>query len=190
MDGSEGDGSTAPPMAAPTPPHPRRRTTAARIAYLVVAALGCAVLVSFGLGIWAYATKDRVETLDDSTVVETADRACATMTVAVQDGATPADYAPAEARADAIRQEDAAVRQMVGVMRTLGPERLDGDQPATAWLADWETLVRLREQFAADLLAGRPARLVLPTVDGYPLTHRMDNVGLACRVPARLLALP
>lgn len=188
MDGSDGDGSTGTSMAGAVQPH--RRGTATRVAYLVVAALGCAVLVSFVLGIWAYATKDHLEALDDSTVVETADRACATMTLAVQEGAIPAEYAPAEARADAIRQQDAAVRQMVGVMRTLGRERLDGDQPATAWLADWETLIRIREQYAADLLAGRTARFILPTVGGYPLTHRIDNVGLACRVPERLVGLP
>lgn len=77
---------------------------------------------------------------------------------------------------------------MVADIRRLGRDKLEDDHPTDDWLADWEALVEARERYAQDLSAGRRARLVVPTVDGRPITH-MNTVGLDCEVPPQLLDL-
>jgi hypothetical protein len=94
-----------------------------------------------------------------------------------------------DARVRSIREQNAAVAVMVAQVRGLGSDRLEGDSPTVAWLADWETLIAIREQYAHDLSAGGRPRLVVPIVDGFPVTSRMDSVGLACKVPPQLLDL-
>jgi hypothetical protein len=32
--------------------------------------------------------------------------------------------------------------------------------------------------------------VVIPTIDGYPITHRMSDPGIDCPTPARLTAMP
>jgi hypothetical protein len=88
-----------------------------------------------------------------------------------------------------IREQNAAVTAMVAQVRGLDRDLLADDQPTSAWLADWETLVQARERHAADLAANGRPHFVVPTVDGEPLTNRMNSVGLTCEVPRLLIDL-
>ncbi|WP_157180803.1 hypothetical protein [Actinopolymorpha alba] len=157
----------------------------------ILVAVSLAALVVVGAlwlaGLWTYAGHDRIELIDDPRVAEPAERACARMVAALP---APAAGSQLDLRARVMRQENAAVMEMVRAVRALGTERLEDDHPTLAWLDDWEALVRLREEYATNLAAGRPATLVLPTIDGYPITHRMNDVGLDCQVPPRLVDLP
>ncbi|EWT01459.1 hypothetical protein N865_10455 [Intrasporangium oryzae NRRL B-24470] len=82
------------------------------------------------------------------------------------------------------------VRGLITAMERLGHERLAGDDPALYWLEDWETLLRLREAYAADLLAGRTPRLDVPAgEDGRPISRRMSELE-GCQVAQRLWELP
>jgi len=62
-------------------------------------------------------------------------------------------------------------------------------RPLRYALDDWRTLIRLRESYARDLLAGKKPHLVLPRVDGIPIAQRMTE--LADRdVVKKLTTLP
>ena len=62
------------------------------------------------------------------------------------------------------------------------------DQPAAAWLEDWQRLVRVRDAYAQSLASGHPKPMAMPVLDGQTLQDRLNNVGLNCRVPLVLLA--
>ena len=74
-------------------------------------------------------------------------------------------------------------------MRHLGTARLEGDHPANLWLADWETLARIREAYADTLGAGDKPHFALPTVDGIPISQRMSEA-VECPVVLALTAVP
>jgi hypothetical protein len=131
-----------------------------------------------GVGLARYGSADHLDVLDDPVVVEAADSACVRMAAAVREAAPPAG-APAGAVASAMRAQDAAVTAMVREVRAVGAGRLRGDRPAISWLADWETLVRLREAYADAVAAGGHPALVVPVVDGVPITDRMGDAGPA-----------
>jgi hypothetical protein len=141
------------------------------------------------VGMWEYANVDHLGILDSPDVVNRASQACATM--AEQIAAIPQPL-PGDATGEvgAIRAQDQALGRLVTSMEALGQDRLSHDHPAQPWIADWQTLIRLRETYADDLAAGRHPTLVIPTIDGYPITHRMSDPGIDCPIPAQLTAMP
>ncbi|WP_203727454.1 hypothetical protein [Paractinoplanes durhamensis] len=161
----------------------RWRRRPGRVLFVVIIVAGAAVWL---LGFWQYAQHDRIELIDLPVVADRADEACTTMRAAVAVSAAPAGSG-VEARVRTVRAQDAAVAVMVARVRELGPEKLADDHPAASWLADWEDLVAVREKYADDLAAGRAVSLQVPVTDGVPITRRMDEVGLLCRVPAQLV---
>ncbi|WP_459984669.1 hypothetical protein [Nocardioides sp. AN3] len=135
-------------------------------------------LVGVGVILHRYTSADHLGVLDDPAVINVADPACEQMARSVRDAAPAAAASPTDV-ATAIRVQDAAITMMVAKIRAVGSDRLQNDQPATAWLADWERLVGLREAFADELAAGGHPTLVVPQVDGARVTIRMDEVGLS-----------
>lgn len=139
-------------------------------------------------GMWAYLNVDHLGVLDDPVVMEAADRACQKLLVEV-DAASPPAGASSAATARSIRLQDSAIQGLVDRMSGLGQDRLAGDHPSLFWLDDWRSLIRLREAYARDLLAGKKPHLVLPRVDGVPITHRMTELA-DCEVVKKLATLP
>ncbi|OZV79634.1 hypothetical protein CA850_16290 [Micromonospora echinospora] len=155
---------------------------------IAVAACTVGAFSIFCAGLWSYANHDRPELIDNPPVRETAESACATMQAAVVAKAVPPSAA-LDVRIRAVREQNAAVAAMVAQVRSLGSSRLDDDRPTAAWLADWETLVETRDQYANDLSAGRRPHFLVPTVDGVPIIERMNDVDLVCEVPPQLVDL-
>ena len=167
-------------------PRRRRRWHPAIVVPLVlVAGFGAVSIV----GLWRYANADHLGILDDPDVVNRASLACATM--AQQIAAIPQQQ-PGDVTGEvgAIRTQDQALSSLVASMQALGQDRLNHDHPAQLWIADWQTLIRVRETYADDLAAGHHPTLVIPIVDGYPITHRMSTTGVDCPIPAQLTAMP
>ena len=140
-------------------------------------------------GLWTYVNADHLGILNDPSVISVVEPACAKMAAAVRQVPVPPPGAPPAQVAAAIRSQNDAVRTLTKAVRALGNETLNGDDPAQAWLSDWDTLIVLRERYATDLLAGRTASFTLPTIDGVPITQRMSDPGVACPVPPALTAL-
>ncbi|GAB3057243.1 hypothetical protein GCM10027053_18650 [Intrasporangium mesophilum] len=140
------------------------------------------------LGMVAYINADHVGVLDDPVVVDAADRACSDLRTQVDAASVPAGGSASDL-AESIRTQDVAVQELVDVMSRLGHDRLAGDHPPLGWLDDWRTLIRLRETYARELLAGQNARLVVPRVDGVPITRRMTALA-DCDVVVELTKLP
>lgn len=89
----------------------------------------------------------------------------------LQESSTPADLAT---RLD---RENKILTRMFRRQRALHPEK---DSPATAlraWVADWERLVKARENYAADLRTdGADARFVEPAYkDVEPIADTMND---------------
>ena len=171
-------------LATLSPKRPRQTRT---VLAIVVAATAIAVGTAWFM--WAFVTAyvdhDRIEMVDDPVVVDRVLAACAEM----NDELASLAEARAEGQArtaQLIRAENKAVASMVSDVRALGHQRLSGDRPTEAWLADWETLVRAREDFSRSPDLGEKAFRV-PIADGEPIAQRMDTVGL-CPVPTQLTA--
>jgi hypothetical protein len=166
-----------------------RRTSRLRSLGIVI---GVAIIVSFLaaslVGLWQFAHHDRLELIDDPQVVSTTESACATMTQAVRRAAAPPAGTNA-ANARAIQLQNDAVAAMIRAVRLLGPDRLDNDYPTSRWLTDWQTLIDERARYARDLAGNRPTTFVIPTVEGRPITERMNDVGITCAVPVELTNL-
>jgi hypothetical protein len=174
----------------PMPPPPPVQNGRQRSWFVGGTATALAVaVVASGYGLWTYGNADHLGILDDPAVTRVVEPACRSMASAVQQVPVPTSDAPPDQVAAAIRSQTEAVRTLTATVRALGEETLDGDHPAQAWLADWDTLIRLRDEYAADLVAGRPASFTLPTVDGVPITKRMSDPGPSCPVPPVLTNL-
>jgi hypothetical protein len=139
-------------------------------------------------GFWAYANADHLGVLDDPVVVTAADKACAVLQAEVQASTVPKG-ASATVVAGSIRAQDAGIERLLAAMRHLGTARLEGDHPADLWLADWETLARIREAYADTLGAGDKPHFALPAVDGIPISQRMSEA-IECPVVLELTAVP
>lgn len=124
--------------------------------------------------------------LDDEEVLETVRISCAVMTTEiarVQVQGTSAE------RAAAVSEQNQFVETMVRKVRGIDVEIRAADRPVDAWLADWESIVRVRERWAAETLDGGNPRLRVPEDDdGEPVTRRIDlaSNGL-CPVPDALV---
>ena len=139
---------------------------------IVVLAVGGAALSAYGL--WAYMNHDRVDFIDDPAVVEIAEGACAQMQREVVRAGDEASLAERHVA------ENEAVLAMVDKIRQLGSDLLEDDRPSEPWLTDWERLVEART--TGDRV---------PTVDGQPITERMNDLARdsgidICRVPKQL----
>jgi hypothetical protein len=155
----------------------------------VLITVGAALAVMFVLGLWEYATVDHIGILDSVDVGDRAAQACAALEEQFTSipPPTPGDAAGAMAM---IRAQDHALTGLVTSMESLGQDRLNQDNPAQQWLADWRTLIGLREVYADGLAAGLHPALEIPTVDGYPITHRMTELSVGCPSPVELTTMP
>ncbi|MEV6600462.1 hypothetical protein AB0M36_26980 [Actinoplanes sp. NPDC051346] len=176
-----------PPAGDLTGPPPVPTVLKVVLAIAIAAIVGiCGVSCA---GFYVYANHDRPGLLDSPEVSDAADAACATMRATVAGQVLP-PKATNEQKASFMGTQDAAVVAMVAEIRGLGTSRLADDLPAEDWLADWETLLRVRQQYAVDLVAGRKPSFVAPVVNGFPLVNRMNSVSVGCKVPAQLLSVP
>jgi hypothetical protein len=151
---------------------------------------GLALVAVTMLGLWRYATHDRVEVVDDPLMVRTSNVACAMMRQSVHRLAPPSE-ASIPQRVKAIRAQNEAVGLMVQQIRDVGLDMVTSDLPMPGWLADWEALARARETYAAALAKGRSGALSLKVPvdeEGQSIVTRMNDVGLDCAVPAELLS--
>lgn len=102
-------------------PEPRAsRSTKVAIGATIAVLLGAMFVV--GMVFHRFASADHLNLFDDPQVEEAVSAGCTALVGELEAGEDPAD----------------AVRAMVAEVRQLGSERLEGDHPAIAWLADWE----------------------------------------------------
>lgn len=118
-----------------------------------------------------YANHDHLGYLDNPPVTARVAEACRTLTADLA-GRSHVSTTDRSAVAEAVRSENRAVDAMVRSVEALGHDALAQDDPALGWLADWEAVIALRETYAADLVAGRAASVVLPLKDGIPISRR------------------
>jgi hypothetical protein len=151
---------------------------------------GLALVAVIFLGLWQYANHDRIEVVDQPVVVYTSNAACTVMRQTVHRLAPPAE-ASVPQRVQAIRAQNEAVARMLEQIRRVGLDQVNNDLPMPGWLNDWESLVRARESYAAQLAKAKAGALSLRIPldeEGQSIVTRMNDVGLDCAVPAELLS--
>ncbi|MBL7502252.1 hypothetical protein I6A84_25645 [Frankia sp. CNm7] len=160
---------------------------------VLIAVVVLSVVVVF---IWTYGTTHSrmwsAQLIEEPAVSGPMAAACDDLRRSLAHVAPPLSDHPAHVVASMAAQ-DAAVATMIARDREIGQETLAGDPPALDWLADWEALLRARHEAERTLLGSqgdRQVTVVLPTVDGYPITGRMADALPACAVPRALLELP
>lgn len=140
-------------------------------------AAGAVGLVASGALVVAIACSDTGESpavIDDDRLVSTIAGHCELMTSTV---ASLPVSGTAQRRSEAIRDQDRAIRIMLGSIRDDAGGAVRADRPAERWLRDWDRLVGAREVLAADLLRDPNAVLDVPRdAGGDPITDRMDDV--------------
>jgi hypothetical protein len=125
---------------------------------------GLVILV--GLTFNQYASADHRGILDDPDVTDVAEPAFERMTDTVRAAQPPAGATP-EVVAAGISAQNKAIAQMIARIRTVDEETLRGDHPAVGWLEDWETVVRLRDDYAAALLQGGIRPCTSPSPEAF-----------------------
>jgi hypothetical protein len=162
----------------------RWRVWAARVAVVVAAAV---VTMSL-MRLWAYANTDNPAIIENPDVARVANAACAAMREEAA-ALSVATTAPIAQRVGAINAQNDAVTELINrINRLVDPAEIERDQPAPAWLEDWDRLVVARDAYARSLASGHPKPMVMPVIDGQTLQQRLNDVGLNCRVPLVLLA--
>lgn len=124
--------------------------------------------------------------IDDQRVLKVAVRECKLMTSTVK--GFPVDGSQ-DARLDALRDQNTAVKKMVDRIRSLSAKVRESDQPLDQWLDDWETLVSGRERYVGQQRRGDDTKFRVPkSPDGEPINVRMNMAGEdVCAVPKVLL---
>ena len=176
----------AAPGLRPSPKPTSSRALPIAIALIVALLLGSGVLAV--VVFYRFAGADHLGVLDNPDVIDAVNTACSRMEESVRASA-PSANSSATAVAAAMRSQDDAILAMIGDIRSIGTDRLDGDHPATFWLDDWEVLVDLRETHADALTRGERPALTIPITEGLPITTRMDDTA-DCSVAAELAKPP
>ena len=154
----------------------------------VAVVVGAAVVSLSLMRLWAYANTDDPTIVENPDVARVATAACAAMRDQAA-AAAVATTAPISQRVGAINAQNDAVTELVArVNQLVDASEIQHDQPAAAWLEDWQRLVRVRDAYAQSLASGHPKPMAMPVLDGQTLQDRLNNVGLNCRVPLVLLA--
>ncbi len=167
----------------PPPISPRWRW--APIAAVTLAAIAAVGLIA---GAVIIMQKDFPEMIEDGRIVSVIDRECSIMIDTVK--SMPVTGTPAE-QADVISDQNKAIANMLGEIRSLDSDVLKADPPTMAWLDDWDALIAAREGFAEQRRNGYETDLRIPRdAHGDRIYKRMDAVWLTspvCEVPEELL---
>ena len=127
---------------------------------------------------------DLPASLDDPEVIDAVDAGCSTLAAGVEpvsvDGL-------AVDRPNRIEAQTAVVRDVLATWRELDADLRASDEPFDDWLDDWDRLVEARDAYVAELQSNPNALFEEPSVDGDPISERMDAVTTGCPGPDTLL---
>ncbi|MDR6174231.1 hypothetical protein QE364_000729 [Nocardioides zeae] len=176
------------PPQAPSPPPPRAsRVVVGTMAVVGVLVAGC--LAFLAVAFYEYADHDRLEFIEDDTILFAINPVCAEVERLGDQIARPAeDLERRRVQVDAVL---AAARPIPATVLALDDDVLDGDQPARAWAADWERVIDALTVYRQSL-DDDPETAVFrmpSTEDGYTLTFRMDTAVEGCVLPAAIESL-
>lgn len=128
------------------------------------------VYLAFGPG-----RADSPDKLDDTAVVEAAERRCADALASIDARPVASEFAGRpEARAAELDASNADLAAMLADLRELVPEGEDG-RLVGLWLDDWEVFLRDREDYADRLREDDGARLLITEKDGRHITLAIDD---------------
>jgi hypothetical protein len=146
-----------------------------------------AIVVAASFLFWVYAfsglAKDRPpDKLRDPAFSKTAEALCrAAMDKVAQ--LPPANTArtPAE-RADTVDQANGYLTALVADLRRVPTTSPDDAKLVDRWLADWESLLQSRRQYAQDVRTNPRARFYVDERQAQAITEPMDNLAAVNRM--------
>ena len=126
--------------------------------------------------------------IDNPRLLSVIQKECRLMTSTVE---SMPEQGPAAQQASIIDDQNEAIEDMLDSVREVGASRIDDDEPAGAWLDDWERLVRARESLVNELLSGGAPDLRIPEDErGKDIHLRMNDAFIdpeTCRVPGAVI---
>lgn len=170
-------------MTTTAPPRPERKRWATPTRVLV----GTVVLASFGLWVIALGrigVGEPPDTLADPTFAAAAERLCAAALADVT-ALPPARTArSAGERSDTIDQASDRLARLTIDLRDLAPQEGEDATTVSAWLADWDTYLLDRRDYAERLRGDESAAFQLTTRSGQDITRPMDNLAQVNGMPS------
>lgn len=137
------------------------------------------VIASFALWVVALGrigVGDPVDTLDDRAFAEAAEPLCAAAVADIERLPGASTARTAAERAVTLDQATDRLAVLVGQLRALAPGSGEDVGVVAAWLADWDTYLGDRRDYAARLRVDEAAEFQLTTRDGQDITRPMDNL--------------
>ena len=167
---------------ADTTPDARRWTTGRVLATGVVVALvamwGYVVFLAFGPG-----RQDPPDRLDDPAFATAAEARCSAALDAIAQLPDASEVASATERAEVVDEANGELERMLDDLDALAPGGDDG-RIVRAWLADWQTYLGDRTDFAAALRVDPEARLLVSARDREQITEYLDAFAADNHMPA------
>lgn len=173
---------------APAGPPPRPSWWS-RLTVALSAAAALGVITCWIYAMATFTRYDDPQIIDDPSVVSRVESACAQMTTSLAQPVASGSVR-AVSPTSTIRAQNEAVTTMTSTIRSLGRSSLAQDRPTAEWLDNWDELVRVRANYADDLAAARTTTYIVPRIDGIPVTFRINEISVACEVPAQLASIP
>lgn len=122
--------------------------------------------------------------LEDRAWAEDAEATCTATMAAIDERSREAGTQDREARADAIDESSADLREMLAVLASPLPETAADRDVVEPWLADWEDLVDDRDTYAAALRSDPDARFLTSEKFNDPLDRVIQTFAEVNEMPA------
>ncbi|MPY93653.1 MAG: hypothetical protein GEV08_11500 [Acidimicrobiia bacterium] len=171
-------------MAQPTAPPRPARARWATPGRLLLAAV---VVGSFGLWVVALArigVREPLDTLEGPAFALAAEPVCAAALADVEALPAASTARSAAERSVTIDEATGRLRGLVADLRSLAPRTGEDGSVVAAWLADWDTYLGDRQDYARRLRADEAAEFQLTTRQEQGITKAMDNMAQVNEMPS------
>lgn len=167
---------------APAPAQARWRWTPIRVF------LGLIVLLMLAMWVYAFSPWSGGSIPTDKQWGAANERLCAPVLAAINELPRANTAKTPEERAQVLDQANGLVAGLVTQLNAQPPPRAVLQKFATEWLADWDSYLGSRRDYAAKLHTGHDAKFAVEATSGTPITIRMDdfadrNAMPSCKVP-------
>jgi Na+-transporting methylmalonyl-CoA/oxaloacetate decarboxylase gamma subunit len=140
---------------------------------LLVAVIAIIAMWVYILGPWR--NREVPTTLEDLTYAERVEPVCAAAQARVEELPPAATAANPQERAEVLDEANDIVAGLVADLHEIDSVVAADRQFVDQWMADWESYLQSRREYASVLASGRDERFTVQAENGHPITQRMDG---------------
>ncbi len=150
----------------------KRRWTPTGIA-LIVAVVAIVAMWAYILGPWR--SREVPTTLEDLTYAARVEPVCAAAQARIEQLPPAATATSPQERAEVLDDANDVVAALVADLHEIDPVVAADRQYVDQWMADWDSYLQSRREYARVLASGRDERFAVQAENGHPITQRMDG---------------